>query len=463
MEKLCFTVWKMSVMASSVIAVVLLARLVLRKAPKAFSYALWAVVLFRLLCPFAIESEFALFSAYPEYRPELEGTQTDLRAENANGLWKPAETQLPNDAKLTNSVLFQEQVIPSLPVEKTAPSWTQITSILWLSGLVLLQGYNALSLLRLRRRLVGSIPLEGEKNVRLVDRILSPFVMGVISPKIYLPSDLPENERDYILLHERTHIRRKDYISRALAWLALTVHWFNPLVWLAFYLAGKDMEMSCDEVVLRKMGRDIRADYATSLLRLSVGGKLPSGQLAFGSGDLEHRIENVLNYKKPTLWVPVLALVVVLTMGATLTTNQNKIIIDPSSVTSVASISSTTSGLDYSAVQRQRDVLHPSNVRIKSAEKGAELVRLINSYHKTVFAQGEIGLGGGEHHVCLISCSDGGFYLVDYWYWNGFNFNPFIHAGEDDFTTLVTQYDAEGNAGTTWQMEYYFDWAFLNW
>jgi len=456
MEILFYTVWKMSVMASSVIVVVLLARLALRKAPKAFSYALWAVVLFRLLCPFAIESEFALFSAYPEYRPELEDTQADPHAENANGLWKPAESQRPSDSNLTNSVLPQE-------TEKTAPSWTLISSAVWFSGFVLLQGYNALSLFRLRRKLVGFVPLEGEKNVRVVNHIPSPFVMGVIAPKIYLPSDLPENERDYILLHERTHIRRKDYISRALAWLALTLHWFNPLVWLAFYLAGKDMEMSCDEVVLRKMGRDIRADYSTSLLRLSVGGKLPSGQLAFGGRNLKYRIENVLNYKKPALWVPLLALVGVLTMGSALVTNQNKIIIDPSSVTSVASISSTTSGLDYSAVQRQRDVLHPSNIRIKSAEKGAELVRLINSYHKTVFAQGEIGLGGGEHHLCLISCADGGYYLVDYWYWNRFNLDPFIDAGEDDFTTLVTQYDAEGNAGTTWQMEYYFDRAMKNW
>jgi len=445
MDRLFFTVWKMSVMASSVIVVVLLARLVLWKAPKAFSYVLWAVVLFRLLCPFTIESEFALFSAYPEYRPELEDAWADFHTGN-----------IENAGNVNGTA-------PRFPTEPVTPDWTLNASVLWLSGFVLLHSYNALSLFRLRRKLAGSMPLEGEKNVRLVDYIGSPFVMGLISPKIYLPSDLPENERDYILLHERTHIRRKDSIWRALAWLALTVHWFNPLAWLAFHLAGKDMEMSCDEVVLRKMGRDIRADYSTSLLRLSVGGKLPSGQLAFGGGGLKNRVENVLNYKKPALWVPVLALVGVLIVGATLITDQNKVIIDPSSVTSVASISAKTSDWN-SAAQRRRNVLHPSNVRIKSAKKGAELVRLINAYHKTVYAQGEVELGGGiQHQVYLIRCADGGCYLVDYWYWNSFNFNLFINAGEDDFTTLVTQYDAEGNAGTTWQMEYYFDWAMRNW
>jgi len=455
MIKLFYIVWKMSIMTSLVIAVVLLARLVLRKAPKAFSYALWAVVLFRALCPFAIESEFALFSSYSEYRPELDLVHEDTHTGNADGSLDPAYYQ------------YSGGSIP-FPVKSTTPLWA-VGSTIWFTGFVLLQGYNALALLRLRRRLVCSVPLEGEENVRLADHIPSPFVMGLISPKIYLPSDLPETELDYVLIHERTHIRRGDHITRALAWLALTLHWFNPLVWLAFYLAGKDMEMSCDEVVLRKMGRDIRSDYSTSLLRLSVGGKLPSGPLAFGGGDLEGRIKNVLNYKKPALWVPVLALVGVLTMGAALGTDQNRLLIDPGCITSTTSITASSYTLTpentivYTPDDLWRDLRDSAESHVLPKESGEKLIGLINSYHKTVFERGELVLNGREHYLVRLDCTDGGFYLVDYWYWNGFNFNPLIAAGEDDYTTLVTHYDAEGNAGTTWQMDYFFDEAMSYW
>ena len=161
--------------------------------------------------------------------------------------------------------------------------------------------YSIVSLLLLQRRLIGAVSLEGEAGVWLADHIDTPFVLGLFRPKIYIPSDLPDQELDYILLHERTHICRFDYIFRILAWLVLTIHWFNPMVWLAFYLAGKDVEMSCDEAVLRHMKRDVRVEYSSSLLRLSTGKWLQAGPLAFGSGNPQGRIKNVLNYKKPAL------------------------------------------------------------------------------------------------------------------------------------------------------------------
>lgn len=459
MEKLFLTVLNMSVTASAAIIVVLLARLALRKAPKAFSYVLWAIVLFRLLCPLTIESRFALLPDYPDFQSSsIADDKGEIYIGTASETMSSTANDLSNDP-----VLSAYKVNPPF---LTAPSWMPVLSGLWLAGAAALLGYSIWSMIKLRRKLVSFVQMEGENNVRLVDHIPSPFVLGLVFPKIYLPSDLSEHEQGYILLHERTHIRRMDHISRSLAWLALVMHWFNPLVWLAFSLAGKDMEMSCDEIVLRKMGQDIRTDYSTSLLRISIGGRLPAGPLAFGGGDLKRRIKNVLNYKKPALWVPVLALAAVLTMGAGLSADQSRLVIDPSTITSVASVTSSAGSSNrfvYTADERRKDILEPAKVHEVSEECGAELVRLINLYNKTVYAQGEFGSGDIDHNLYRITCEDGGYYLVDYWYWNGFNFNPFIRAGEDDYTTLVTHYDAEGNAGTTWQMEYYFDKAFKYW
>ncbi len=311
MRDLFLTVLNMSLTASYIILVVLLARLILRKAPKIFSYALWAVVLLRLLCPFIIPSPVSAVPSSQPIPPEMVDSPKFYIDSGVPAIDEPVNDYLGD---------HYFEGVARAPAGFKA-DFLSAAGAAWVVGAVLLLGYSVVSMLRLRRRLVGWIPLEGEKNVRLADHIPSPFVLGVIRPKIYLPSGLPEGERDYILLHERTHIRRGDHILRALAWLALAVHWFNPLVWLAFHLAGKDMEMSCDEAVLERMGRDIRADYSTSLLRLSQGGRLPAGPLAFGGSGFQSRIKNVLKYKKPAFWVAPLALVGVLGLWVALATN----------------------------------------------------------------------------------------------------------------------------------------------
>ena len=326
MERWLSAVLSMSGTASLVIAAVLLIRLALRRAPKRFSYLLWAVVLFRLLCPISLESAFSLLPAAELVPAAGNGGQERQVVQVQTGL--PGLDRQMNDFFLRHPYQGvadhpeHAEAAPS-PVIPQAGKVT-LPAILWLTGAALLLGYSALSLIRLRRALAEAVPLEGEPGVWLADRVPTPFVLGLLRPRIYLPSALPKQERDYILLHERTHIRRCDHILRALAWLAVAVHWFNPLVWLAFRLAGKDMEMSCDEAVLRNMDRDVRADYSASLLRLSAGGreKLPAGPLAFGDSDPKSRIKNVLSYKKPALWVMAAAVVVVAVTCAALATNR---------------------------------------------------------------------------------------------------------------------------------------------
>lgn len=326
-----FTVLGMSGTGALVILVVLLARLLLRRAPKVCSYALWAVVLFRLLCPFSIEGGFALVPTVEVKLRELSQYAVKVDLDHGRvtfGVNDKAflpEQDLETDPAVSVPPGFDlpdDQTSDYSSVTRIHLTRAAVLALVWLAGAAFLLGYSVVSMLRLRRRLVGAVPLEGEKGVWLADHIPSPFVLGVFRPRIYLPSELPAGERDYILLHERTHIRRFDHIFRALAWLALAVHWFNPLVWAAFHLAGRDMEMSCDEAVLSRMGGNIRADYSTSLLRLSQGGKLPAGPLAFGDGDPRGRIRNILRWKKPALWVVAAGMLLVLTMCVALATDR---------------------------------------------------------------------------------------------------------------------------------------------
>ena len=302
-------VFNMSVTTSVVIVFVLLARLLLKKAPKIFSYALWAVVLFRLLCPVSITTDFYLLGLFDAPVTETTPHTTAVEYIPQDVVHTPApEVKLPVPGvnQSVNEALPQgDEQTAADPME--AP--VALAALVWIAGIGVLAVYSVVSLLRLRCKLIGALPLRD--NIYLADYIDSPFVMGIFRPKIYLPSSLTEQEQGYIILHEQHHIRRGDHIIKALAFLALCVHWFNPLVWVAFVLSAKDMEMSCDEAVVRKLGEGIRADYSASLLSLATGRRIIAGTpLAFGEGDTKSRIKNLLSWKKPKLWITVLAAVV---------------------------------------------------------------------------------------------------------------------------------------------------------
>ena len=313
-------VLNMSVTASVAILFVLLARLLLKKVPKIFSYALWAVVLFRLLCPVSVTTGFSLLGLFDTPVTEATAHTTAVEYIPQDVVHTPApEVKLPVPGvnQSVNEALPQgDEQAAADPLE--AP--VALATLVWLAGIGILAVYSVASLLRLRRKLIGAVPLRD--NIYLADYIETPFVMGILRPKIYLPSSLSEQEQGYIILHERHHIRRGDHIMKALAFLALCVHWFNPLVWAAFVLSSKDMEMSCDEAVVRKLGEGIRADYSASLLSLATGRRIIAGTpLAFGEGDTKSRIKNLLNWKKPKVWITVLAAAVCVAVVAACAAN----------------------------------------------------------------------------------------------------------------------------------------------
>jgi beta-lactamase regulating signal transducer with metallopeptidase domain len=281
----------MSYMGSLVILFVLAARLLLRKAPKRFSYILWAVVLFRLLCPFSPQSTLSLLPGYANPVPEPVWTADAYPGGDSTETGRtPAYS--PNSAGGTdknNAVQSGENRERNLLAAGMGA---------WLAGAAAMALYSLISWRSLRRKLKVSLPC-GD-GIYWADGIPTPFVAGIRKPKIYLPSGIGEEEKAYAVLHENAHIRRKDPVFKALAWLALCLHWFNPLVWLAYFCAQKDMEMSCDEAVLEKAGEDIRKPYSASLLNLTAGRRVVGvTPLAFGEGNTKSRIRNILSYKKP--------------------------------------------------------------------------------------------------------------------------------------------------------------------
>lgn len=295
MQAVFTRILNMSLTGSIVIAVVLLARLLLKRAPKIYSYALWAVVLFRLLCPLSITAGLSVLKPIPVT------TTPGISSVSYQPVAQAVRENIP--------VPIQQEVVSPQPVEQSETKLTpkQVAAYIWLAGASMMALYSVVQYWILRRRLAEAAPLQGE--IYLADRISSPFVMGVFRPRIYLPSGTPIAERRFIVAHERHHIRRGDPLWKLLGYIALCLHWFNPLVWLAFVLAGKDMEMSCDEAVIKRLGEHIRADYSQALLRLATHKRIVSGMpLAFGEGDTKGRVMNMAKWKKPKVWVSLICL-----------------------------------------------------------------------------------------------------------------------------------------------------------
>jgi len=309
MSELFLSVLNMSITASYGIIFVILVRLFLKKAPKFISYALWGVVAFRLIIPFSFES---ILSLMPR---------------NTNSVPIPHDIIYQQSPKINSGIevvdSFVNNSLPAPTIEASVNPlqiYVEIGAYIWVFGIIALFVYSIVSVLLLKRQLKGAQLIE--KNIFEAENLKTPFVFGLINPKIYLPVGLSNEEQNYILIHEQTHIHRKDHIIKTLAFLIVSIHWFNPLVWIAFILMSTDMELSCDERVLKEMNEDIKKPYANSLLSLATGRHILNGSpLAFGEGDVKGRIKNVLNYKKPRLWVIFYSIIIVAAIGIGLVAN----------------------------------------------------------------------------------------------------------------------------------------------
>ena len=308
--------WEASVTAAYASAILIVLRLILRKrAPRQVFCLLWLVVFARLLIPVSLESPLSIV---PEARPaqgQLYLPQQDAGQQPANPVTPTAPVQNPGQAVnpvISNpnppALTLPGDEAPAVPSpEAPAPfPWRSVITGVWLAGGAAMGGYGLISYLRLRRRLFGAIRAkDGAWEHPAVD---SPFILGMLRPRIYLPAGLAGQARGFILCHERAHLRRLDHIVKPVCWAALALHWFNPLVWAAYVLMSRDIEAACDEAVVRQLGPQVKADYSYTLLALATGRRLPApSPLAFDEGDAKGRIKHVLGYRRPALWVIVVS------------------------------------------------------------------------------------------------------------------------------------------------------------
>lgn len=350
-----------------------LLRLVMKGMPKIYAYALWSLVLFRLFCPFTLESPFSLLPVNPE--PVKQEMIYEAVPEVKSGIFfldQPVNHML-------------EQTASIKPETSASPLqiWLEVGKVIWAVGVILFFGGQFISYRRLMKKLSTAVKVSGEdENVYISPYIASPLVAGIFKPRIYLPEGLEEEEKIYVLAHERVHIRRKDYLFKIAGFIALTIHWFNPVIWVSYYFMCKDMEMSCDERVVKELGKDRKKEYSETLLRFA---EKSSGllSLAFGESHTKSRIKNILKYKKPAAGITSGAFILLGLAGCTLLTNpegtaaeENSQAISiiggadgPTSVFLAGKISDDDQSVEYSPVDRA-DL---ANVTMNQTERDVSL------------------------------------------------------------------------------------------
>ena len=352
MNNIFLTVLNMSLVGAFVIMAICLARLPLKRAPKIISYCLWAVAGFRLIFPASIESALSLIPFRARIiEPDVIFRTTVMTPSNvylhevfANGAVQVPPASAMPIVPVIPYAPFVPQLYGSFSAASPAQFLLNIGAYIWLFGFAAMVIYGAVSYIILTRKMRGAVCV-GE-NIYKAENIKSPFVLGLITPKIYLPDGLFGAEYDYILLHERTHIRRNDHAIKFAAYFILALHWFNPLAWIAFLLMSADMEMSCDEYVLKKMGPDAKTGYSLSLVSFAENRRLKeknsysphraralcrrwgevvvTSPLAFSEGGMKERIKNVLNFKKHSRIVVAASVMLVIALSVGLMADRSE-------------------------------------------------------------------------------------------------------------------------------------------
>ncbi len=320
-ESIFITVLNMSITGSYIIAAILLLRLLLKKAPKIFSYSLWAIAGLRLLCPFSFSSIISVFNfiSPPAAESSVGGATSNGYIPQDIGLMLIPEvnTGIPAADTVINTVLPSAQ-----PTASINPMQILMTTagLIWIIGVLSMCIYGIISVVKIRKQIKFATKLRD--NIFECDAIRSPFVFGVIKPRIYLPCGMSENQLEYVLMHEKNHIRRFDHITRITAFIVLILHWFNPLVWVGYTLAIHDMEMSCDENVLKKLGTETKKAYSFTLVSVGANKKLSFGApLSFGENGVEKRVKNILGFRKPKVIAVIVSVIVCVVAAAVCLTN----------------------------------------------------------------------------------------------------------------------------------------------
>ena len=309
MSDLFLKIVNMSISASWLVVAVLILRLVLKKAPKWVNVLLWGIVAVRLICPFSFESALSLIPSAETF-PEkiISGPSFDVQT----GI-TPIDNRI-ND--YLGDRYFEGVTVPT----NNGNNVMTILTIVWIIGILLLATYTIISYQRLNRKVDTAVHYKD--NIFQSENVSSPFVLGIINPRIYLPFNMNGQDLEHVVAHEQAHICRKDHWWKPLGFFLLTIHWFNPLMWLAYVLLCRDIELACDEKVIKGLSNEQRADYTQALVACSVNRRMIAAcPLAFGEVGVKERVKSVMNYKKPAFWVIIIAVNVCVGVAVCFLTN----------------------------------------------------------------------------------------------------------------------------------------------
>ena len=299
----------MSISASWLVLAVLFLRLVLKKAPKWIRVLLWGIVAVRLVCPFSIESVLSLIPSAETISPDI---MMDWTPEVSTGIGSLDTVVNP----IITETFAPKPYASANPLQILIPVWGN----LWLLGILVMLLYTAVSYFLLRRKVAAAVLFR--ENIYQSENVGSPFVLGIIRPKIYLPFEMDSQNMEYVIAHEAAHIRRKDHWWKPLGFILLALHWFNPIMWLGYILLCRDIELACDEKVIKKMDNESKADYTQALVACSVSRRrIAACPLAFGEVGIKERVKSVMNYKKPAFWILIAAIAVCIAVAVCFLTN----------------------------------------------------------------------------------------------------------------------------------------------
>ena len=309
MNELFLKIINMSISASWLVLAVLIFRFVLKKAPKWINVLLWGIVAIRLICPFSFESTLSLI-------PSAETIPLNIGMDTTPTI--NSGISAINNA--VNPIISQSNT----PMAGASVNLLQITigiyEYIWIFGMIALALYTAISYWRLRRKVDTAVRYKD--NIFQSENVSFPFVLGIIKPRIYLPFKMNGQYLEYVVAHEQAHICRKDHWWKPLGFLLLMIHWFNPLMWLAYVLLCRDIELACDEKVIKELGNEQRGDYTQALVACSINRRMIAAcPLAFGEVSVKERVKSVMNYKKPAFWVIIISVIVCVGVAVCFLTN----------------------------------------------------------------------------------------------------------------------------------------------
>lgn len=298
MENIFLELVNLSIGASVAIVLVLILRLLLKKAPKSLLCILWLIVGFKLIFPISIEAPFSIMPKQDTVKPE-------------NFVLTVLEESIRSDVEIDpNDTVVNDENLTFTENTKSIDLTSFLTTV-WCFGIIALVTYSLVGYIRLRYTLRNSEDFDC--GIKISKNIKTPFVMGFIEPKIYIPNNMDESQLIHVIAHEKCHIRHKDHLLKPIAYLLLSIHWFNPIVWVAYIFFCRDLELFCDESVIKKLDKEERRAYSKALLSCSTNNYISAvSPIAFGELCVKERVEKIMTYRKPSFWIVILAVVAVI-------------------------------------------------------------------------------------------------------------------------------------------------------